>query len=594
VSDTLTKGSSAPVIVTGKRLPGKDATATPTVVDGAQLRATARTTPLEALAQESADIYITSRGAGLHGVASGASGGIYIRGLGGSPNSQVLVVENNAPDYQGIFGHPIPDAFMPALIERTYVIKGGDGVLYGTNALGGVIVIENRRPKADGWAMENDLALGEFNTFRTRVSLLGRHGRTETAAAVGAFTTAGHRDGTAGNSLTLQGTIRRQLNDTWALSVGEKALHLQGGDPGPSASPYLDHWFDVYRNNLAGSLDGQLLSLASRTTLWCNAGIHRLYDGFYSRDYVTGGCTELTRGLGERAVLLGGASVEHVDGHVADRIDGTIEPVRGTSGAALYGQATLHPGHGVEAVGGGRAHFSSKYGYVPLYKAGLRWHKFPGVALHTRLTRNFRQPTLRELYLPYPTANPDLKPEYAVNWDGGVELAYARFKLSSGLYRTWSHNMIKYFGVWPSAEVVNIDRLVIRGYEGSCSAERVGPFSLKFSACRQNVGRFTKQNPNAKADFTVSWDGILPRGATCRVDLTGEWVGGIYMNNYGRDPLDNVFFMDCSVRFGLRSGSGLKLAPYLLIRNILDSHYEFIEDYPMPGLHVLAGLTTGG
>ena len=117
------------ITVYGKRPTGKDESVKPTIVRGRQIRESSRATPLEELSQESGDIYVTSKGTGLHGVSSGASGGIYIRGLGGSPNSQILVVEDGAPDYQGIFGHPIPDAFFPSLIDRVMVIKGGDGVL---------------------------------------------------------------------------------------------------------------------------------------------------------------------------------------------------------------------------------------------------------------------------------------------------------------------------------------------------------------------------------------------------------------------------------------------------------------------------------
>ena len=109
-------------------------------------------------------MYITSRGTGLHGISSGASGGIYIRGMGGSPNSQILVVEDGAPDYQGIFGHPIPDAFFPSMIDKVTVIKGGDGVLYGTNAMG-VIDIRNRWPEKGGICLENNVAVGSLTPF---------------------------------------------------------------------------------------------------------------------------------------------------------------------------------------------------------------------------------------------------------------------------------------------------------------------------------------------------------------------------------------------------------------------------------------------
>lgn len=104
------------IAVVGQRAISRDRTQDATRVEGQRLPDSPRASTFEALSQESADVYVPGRGA-MHGVASGAAGGIRIRGLGGSPNSQVLVVEDGVADYQGIFGHPIPDAYVPFLID---------------------------------------------------------------------------------------------------------------------------------------------------------------------------------------------------------------------------------------------------------------------------------------------------------------------------------------------------------------------------------------------------------------------------------------------------------------------------------------------
>ncbi|OGJ87376.1 MAG: hypothetical protein A2268_14580 [Candidatus Raymondbacteria bacterium RifOxyA12_full_50_37] len=571
----------------------KDATHRPTVVAGEQIRSTERTTALEALSQESADIYVSSRGAGLHGVSSGASGGIYIRGLGGSPNSQILVVEDGAPDYMGIFGHPIPDAFSPALIDRVLVIKGGDGVLYGTNAMGGIIAIENKWPGNNGVSLDHDAAYGTFNTFRDRISLFCKNGAIDAVGGFSSFSTDGHRDGASGSSTAGQIGVRFHLGQSATLSLRDKAIHLNGGDPGPAFHPYTDRWFEVLRNTFTGRLKMSLIDWNLSVVPWFNFGEHRLYDGFFSRDYTAGTTVEATRSfLDSKIELLLGAGGDHIDGLVTNRITDETETVKPMSGGSAYSQLSVSPKPGLTLVGGVRAYYSTRYGYVPLYKAGIAWGVFQLLTLHSRITRNFRQPTLRELYLPYPTANPGLKPEHATNWDAGIELSPRFLHLSCSVYKTWAQNLIKYFGMWPSAEVVNIDQMEISGIEGELELKAWNPFRFFLTGCWQNVGRFTKQNPGAKANVRGEWSRTMAHGVlVCAV--SGEWVHDIYMNNYCRDQLDDVLVFDGSLRYKAVSPSDITVEPYVLVRNLLDSQYEYIKYYSMPGLHFLAGLRLG-
>jgi len=54
--------------------------------------------------------YVTRRGVMGYGLNS-PSGAVMIRGMGGSPNTQVLVVVDGRPDVMGLMGHPIPDFY---------------------------------------------------------------------------------------------------------------------------------------------------------------------------------------------------------------------------------------------------------------------------------------------------------------------------------------------------------------------------------------------------------------------------------------------------------------------------------------------------
>jgi outer membrane cobalamin receptor len=593
--DTAGRGARKPVteldrmVVRERRPEGRDETSKPTIVSGDDIRESFRATPLEYLAQRSADVYITSRGTGLHGIASGASGGIHVRGLGGSPNSQVLVVEDGVPDYQGIFGHPIPDAFIPALIDRVVLVKGGDGVLYGTNAMGGVIVVENRWPVEQKTKVSSESAFGSYTTFRQRLCVEKRAGRVAMIAAGNAFTTDGHRAGMEGNSAAGQLGLRADFNNDWSFSVREKIVHLNGNDPGPATHPHTDHWFNVLRNSAIVCLDGKIGDVALVSNVWLNAGEHTLYDGFYSRDY-TGGCkVEANGALGEILELIAGIQGNYVDGSVRNRIEKTSEQVVPMTDGALYGQAAVSPCKRLQVVAGGRTLYSDPFGFVPLYKCGIRWELFDTLTLHTHLSRNFRQPTLRELYLPFPTANPDLQPEYAMNVDGGAELRWQKVRLGCTIFRTRATNLIKYFGAWPTAEVVNIDEIKIWGVDINGGVMDIGPVSVEAAYCWQDVGRYTKQNPEAKANATLSVRHNIG-GWNAGMEIGAEWVHGLFMNNYRRDPIDDVFFIDMTIRAATQTARGITIEPFAIVRNIADTEYEYIEHYTMHGINGICGI----
>ncbi|HON10350.1 MAG TPA: TonB-dependent receptor [Chitinispirillaceae bacterium] len=591
-SDSLSRSSSLhdldKMTVRGQKPLTKAAVSERVVVEGKQIRETARSTPLEELSQKSGSVYITSRGTGLHGISSGASGGIYIRGMGGSPNSQILVVEDGAPDYQGIFGHPIPDAFFPSMIDKVTVIKGGDGVLYGTNAMG-VIDIRNRWPEKGGICLENNVAVGSFNTFRENLSIFYRKNRIDAVTAISAFTTDGHRDGAGGNSLAGSVAIKTRLSEKSTISFRDRLIHLEGNDPGTVISPYTDHFFEVLRNSFSAQFKHDRSSVSLSFVPWINTGEHKLYDGFFSRDYTAGGSAEVTLS-GKWIETIAGMSGEYIDGTVQDRLSNTFSPVKSQSISALYGQVALETDMDLSGLAGARVLYSSRYGTVFLYKASLHWNPLEPLSFHSRIAKNFRIPTLRELYLPFPVANPDLRPELSLNWDAGMEIKAENLKAGCSVFKTWGKDMIRYFGMWPSAEVVNIGRLEIQGIEAEISIDNIGPLMAYITACWQNAGFYTKQNPGSKVNTGITYSSPI-NSSVLEVTLSSEWVHDLYMNNYKRDPVKDIFFIDGSMRLRIYRSGSVVIEPYCMIRNLLNSQYEYIKYYPMPGLNFLCGLS---
>jgi iron complex outermembrane receptor protein len=120
-----------------------------TVIDRHTLEESGSSSVFSALNGLVPGLFITERGISGFGVSQGAAGQISLRGIGGSPTTGVLVLIDGHPQYMGLFGHPLADMALTSQVEQVEVIRGPASVLYGTNAMGGVINLVSRRPDRD-------------------------------------------------------------------------------------------------------------------------------------------------------------------------------------------------------------------------------------------------------------------------------------------------------------------------------------------------------------------------------------------------------------------------------------------------------------
>lgn len=172
---------------------------------------------LPALTEQVPGLFATSRGIMGYGVSTGAAGGMNLRGIGGSPTAGLLVLIDGHPQYMGLMGHPIADAYQTMLTDQVEVLRGPASVLYGSNAMGGVINIVTRKMQEDGVKTHAQIGYGSYNTLQTEVSNRIRKGRFSSVVTGSYNRTDGHRDNMEFEQYGGYTKLGYDFNDSWKL-----------------------------------------------------------------------------------------------------------------------------------------------------------------------------------------------------------------------------------------------------------------------------------------------------------------------------------------------------------------------------------------
>jgi len=93
----------------------------------------------------------------------------------------------------GLFGHPLADSYVASDIERVEVIRGPGALLYGTNAMGGVINLITRKNRQEGWQGNARVAIGSHTTRKISAAAGYGAGAFSMYASINHDATEGHR-----------------------------------------------------------------------------------------------------------------------------------------------------------------------------------------------------------------------------------------------------------------------------------------------------------------------------------------------------------------------------------------------------------------
>ena len=269
------------VVVTGTRH-GTDMrhlSQTVSVVDRTQIERAMQPSLLPVLTERVPGLFVTSRGVMGYGVSGGAAGNISLRGLSGGAGRLMVMIDGH-PQYAGIFGHPIADACQSFMAERVEVLRGPASVLYGSNAMGGVVNIVTRKMAEDGVKTALHAGYGSYNTLETELVNRIRKGRFSSVVSGSYDRTDGHRADMGFEQYGGYAKLGYELAESWSVRGDVNVTHFNASYPGPAGAPLIDGDQRITRGMTSFAVENDYGKGSGAVSLFYNWGRHRINDGY--------------------------------------------------------------------------------------------------------------------------------------------------------------------------------------------------------------------------------------------------------------------------------------------------------------------------
>ncbi len=586
ISDTLNLDE---VVVTGTRVEvaRKNLPVNVSVINKDELDEIEESAVLPVVSRMIPSLFVNERGVtGFGRDGSNSAGNITIRGVGGSPNDEVLVLVDGHPQYMGIFGHPLPNSYVASDLDRVEVIRGPASILYGSNAMGGVLNFITRDQEKDGFSGTARVAYGSFNTQKYMAKAGIKKGKLSLFTSFNHDQTDGHRPNSSFNINNGYIKTGYAFNKHLDLVADFNLAKFHSVDPG---SVYAEEPVIFTANMLRGktsvSLTDKYKNAEGGLFLYYNYGDHNFSDGWISHDENYG--LSVYQGIvmfkGNLTTL--GYDYKDYGGRGNSGMNANQWLEEQDNGAYLISRQNI--GQKLVVSAGLRLENNSRFGNILVPQGGAAYHLTEFSTFKAAVSKGFRNPTIMELFLFAP--NPDLKPEDMMDYEVSYNQVYLQGKLTTELtlYYITGSNLIQTGenpAPPPPVKRFNTGSFIHKGVEFESSFRPVTNLTVNVSYSYLNM-----DHPKLSAPVNQVFAGFNYRMGKFIFALQSNFIGDLYtalpeINGFTKKV--SYFVLDASVKY--RPLSFLEV--FLSGKNLTNTDYQTDYGYPMPGINVMTGI----
>lgn len=546
-------------------------------------------------------LFSTSRGIMGYGVSGGGAGQMSLRGIGGAPQAGLpttglLILIDGHPQYMGLMGHPISDAYQSMMAERVEVLRGPASVLYGSNAMGGVINIVTRKIREDGVRTNVNVGYGSYNTLQSEFTNRIKAGRFTSIVSGSYNRTDGHRADMGFEQYGGYAKSGYELSRAWNVWADVNVTHFNASNPGAVTAPLIDNDQRITRGMTSFALENTYEKTSGALSFFYNWGKHWINDGyslgegpldyrFHSRDNMLGVSWFQSVQLFRGNRLTAGVDYFHFGGESWNQAmgggDREMSADKTQNEVAGYIDFRQHLWDWLTFDAGVRIDHHSEVGTEWVPQAGLSFHLPHSIELKAMGSKGFRYPTIREMYMFRP-ANPDLKPERVWNYEVSFSQRVLAGRLFYGVnvFYIDGENLIMRMPVDGRPLNVNTGQIENAGVEAQIGY-RISP---RWSV-DANYSYLHMENPVLASPEHKFYAGTSFTKGRWSASTGVQYVSGLYKS---LDPMETEDFVLWNVRGQFRAAQWIDL--WARGENLLAQNYEINAGFPMPKATVMAGI----
>lgn len=585
------------VVVTGTRnaTDVRHLPMTVTVIDREMLTEQHQTSVLPTAMQQVPGLFVTSRSMMGYGVSTGAAGGINLRGITGGAG-QLLVLIDGHPQYQGIYGHPISDSYQTLMAERVEVLRGPASVLYGSNAMGGVMNIVTRTMRQDGVNTHINLGAGSYGTVQAEASNQVRNGKFSSTVSAQYSRTDNHRPRMGFEQYGGYMKLGYDFNDHWKAYVDADLTHFNASYPGAESSPLYDADQWITRGVVSAALENHYGKTSGALSVYTNFGRHKIDDGtsdaakptqryFRSKDALTGVSWYQSAQLFEGNRLTAGIDYQHIYGYAyytSKATDEVLDTPNKQSGKSYRNEIAGYVDFRQDLMSwltidaGIRVDHHSITGTEWIPQAGIVVRPVTTGEIKLIASKGFRNPTMREMYL-YPPSNTDLEPERLWNYELSWRHRLGGFSYGANLFYIKGDNMIQ------TVNRKNVNTGEIENY----GAELEAQYHIDSHwALSTNHSLLHMENPVVAAPTYKGFLGANFHQGKWSVIAGLQYISGLYTAVGDAEQKENFCLLNATVNYQLSK----PIALWVRGENLLAQKYEINLGYPMPRATFMGGV----